>query len=80
MKQSEYDRYRELCNNISEALAEAYEDDVPVVYEFAVNPVSFEVKVIDGYEDTPEDWIYECIVDAEWDTIERCAQQYFDFR
>jgi len=80
MKQSEYNRFKELCDNIYNALAEAYEDDIPEVYEFAVNPATYEVKVIDGYLDTPEGWIYESIVDAEPETIEACAEQYFDFR
>ena len=80
MKQREWNDYRMLCNNIAEALSDAYEDDVPVLYEFAVDPASFDVKVINGYEETPEGWIYESIVDAEWPTIEECAKQYFDFR
>lgn len=80
MRQAEYNRYRELCSNIETALADAYPDETPVEYEFAVNPSTFEVKVVDSYLDTPEGWIYECIVDAEYSTIQDCASQYFDFR
>ena len=80
MRQSEYNRFRELCSNIERALADAYPDETPAVYEFAVNPATYEVKVIDGYLETPEGWIYESIVDAESTTIEECANQYFDFR
>ena len=80
MRQSEYNRFRELCDNIQVALANEYEDEIPAVYEFAVNPKTFEVKVINGLKETPKGWIYESIVDAEWETIEECAKQYFDFR
>ena len=80
MKQSEYNRFRELCSNIETALADAYPDETPAVYEFAVNPDTYEVKVIDGFDETPDGWMYESIVDAEYPTIEECAKQYFDFR
>ena len=80
MKQSEYNSYKELCDNIFNALADAYEDEPGNPYEFAVNPATFEVQVVGSYLVTPEGWIYESIVDAEWETIEECAKQYFDFR
>lgn len=80
MRQAEYNRYRELCSNIERALADAYPDEVPAVYQFAVNPATYEVRVVERYIDTPEGWIYESIVDAEMTTIEECAKQYFDFR
>lgn len=80
MKQSEYNKYNELCNNIFNALADAYEDEPGIEYEFAVNPVTYEVIAIGGYLETPEGWIYECIPDVEWETIQNCADQYFDPR
>ena len=80
MRQAEYNKYRELCLNIEQALSDAYPEDSPVEYEFAVNPATYEVMVVFDYLDTPEGWIYESITDAEWDTICRCAEQYFDFR
>lgn len=80
MRQSEYNRYKELCSNIEKALADAWPDDTPPYYEFAVKPSTLEVKVVESEAEVEDDWVYECIVDAEWSTIEECAQQYFDFR
>ena len=80
MKQSEYNRYKELCDNIFNALADAYEDDPGEPYELAVNPDTYEVQVVGSYLEVPEGWIYESIPDAEWETIQNCADQYFDPR
>ena len=80
MKKVDWNRYNELCENIANALADFYDEEVPVIYEFAVNPKTFEVKVIEQLSETPDGWIYESIVDAEWSTIQDCAAQYFDFR
>ena len=80
MTQREYDNHRLLCNNICDALADAYQDETPVEYQFAVNPKTYEVKVVESLAGVPAGWIYESIVDAEWSTICDCADQYFDFR
>lgn len=80
MKQKDWNDYKELCDNIYEALSDAYPDDSPAYYEFAVRPSTLEVKVVESESEVEDDWVYECIVDAEWETIEECAKQYFDFR
>ena len=84
MKASEYNKMQYLCSSIYEAIDEYYQDfdssDLPVEYQFAVNPDTFEVKVIQSLDETPEGWVYESVTDLEYDTIEDCAQNYFDLR
>ena len=79
MRQSVYNKYLELCNNIFNALADACEEPEDP-YQFAVNPKTYEVVAVGSLAEVPEGWMYESITDAEWETIQDCAQQYFDFR
>ena len=66
MRQSEYNRYKELCNNIYNALSDEYPDDHPAYYEFAVRPSTLEVKVIESEAEVEDDWVYESIVDFRY--------------
>lgn len=79
MKQSEYNRYKELCENIANVIEDGY-DWTHDVYTVAVNPATYEVVPVDEDLEVPDGWIYEVLLDAEMSTIEECAQQYFDFR
>lgn len=79
MKQSEYNRYKELCENIAKVIEDGY-DWTHDVYTVAVNPATYEVVPVDEDLEVPDGWIYEVLLDAEMSTIEECAQQYFDFR
>lgn len=84
MKQSEWNRYYELRDSISDALDDyfSFEDvrDLPDVYRIAVNPKTYEVVVVGDEQETPEGWIYEELASSDEDEVDRCAQQYFDFR
>ena len=71
---------RRLAQAIYDALTEAYPDETPALYEFAVHPKTHEVKVINGYSELPDGWFYEAATDAEWDTIWEIATSYFDVR
>lgn len=79
MKQSEYNRYKELCENIAKVIEDGY-DWTHDVYTVAVNPATYEVVPVDEDLEVPDGWMYEVLLDAEMSTIEECAQQYFDFR
>lgn len=79
MNQSEYNRYKELCENIAKVIEDGY-DWTHDVYTVAVNPATYEVVPVDEDLEVPDGWIYEVLLDAEMSTIEECAQQYFDFR
>ena len=79
MKQSEYNRYKELCESIAKVIEDGY-DWTHDVYTVAVNPATYEVVPVDEDLEVPDGWMYEVLLDAEMSTIEECAQQYFDFR
>ena len=79
MKQSEYNRYKELFDNIAKVIEDGYDWDHDV-YTVAVNPATYEVIPVDDVDDVPEGLILEVLLDSDWSTIEECAQQYFDFR
>lgn len=79
MKQSEYNRYKELCENIAKVIEDGY-DWTHDVYTVAVNPATYELVPVDEESQAPDGWIYEVLLDSEYSTIEECAKQYFDFR
>lgn len=67
------------------AITEFYKDkeELPDVYELAINPDTLEAFVIDGEEvngwwDLPPGFTYDSIVDLEPTTIDACASCYFE--
>ena len=50
MKQSEYNHYKELCENIAKVIEDGY-DWTHDVYTVAVNPATYEVVPVDAESD-----------------------------
>ncbi len=79
MKQSEYNRYKELCDNIAKVIEDGYDWEHDA-YTVAVNPATYEVIPVNDESDVPDGWILEVLLDTDQSSIEECAKQYFDFR